>query len=401
MKAIKNKLKTLAKVSKQRSRSRRWPIVFRGGTATATNDTTELTLRLPIVWIAGDEAKLDADDVLKIAACLEDSEELRIEVSGDYATVNGVRALLDGMPVGTLTPSDEERTELEVTEELRAAVEDVRACVADDPLRPVLGGIYIDSAMVAATDAHVLAWRDIATGLPDGVKAVIYPDMFDLLPDGCRTIKVGDKYNVAESDAGRVVSRRPGGGSIYPNVRAVIPAKHDGAVTLDARAVRDTLQAAKTRKLVAAALVIRDGSAGMELYESLNDPYCDMMRVSLPCSVEKGSRDVVVGMKIELLERALGKTKHDRISVQYRDENTAVVVNGCALVMPITNKFDHGKDFIPDRVELPEGRPETPKRTEETEKQRIVELPDGTFIVIGGTKPKGGREVKSWIIDEL
>lgn len=115
---MKNKLKTLAKVSKQRSRSRRWPIVFRGGIATATNDTTELTLRLPIVWIAGDEAKLDADDVLKIAACLEDSEELRIEVSGDYATVNGVKVMIDGMQSGSITPNDEPRVELEVTDEL-------------------------------------------------------------------------------------------------------------------------------------------------------------------------------------------------------------------------------------------------------------------------------------------
>lgn len=398
---MKNRLKTLAKVSKQRSRSQRWPIVFRGGTATATNDTTELTLRLPIVWIAGDEAKFDADDVLKIAACLEEADELRIEVSGDYATVNGVKVMMDGMTSGRITPNDEPRVELEITDELRAAVSEVQACVTDDYLRPVLQGVYIDATMVAATDAHVLAWRDVATGLPDGVKAVIPPSMFDLLPDGCRLIQVGDMYNVAESDAGRVVSKRPGSGWPYPNVRAVIPVKHDGEVTLDGRAVRDALKAAKTRKLVAAALVVRDGSAGMELYESLDGPEGDMMRVSLPCSVEKGSRDVVVGMKIELLERALGKTKHDRISVQYRDENTAVVVNGCALVMPVMNKFDHGKDFIPDRVELPEGHPETPKRTEETEKQRIVELPDGTFIVIGGTKPKGGRAVKAWIIDEL
>lgn len=169
---MKNKLKTLAKVSKQRSRSQRWPIVFRGCTATATNDTTELTLRLPIVWISGEEAKLDAVAVLKIAARLDDADELRIEVSDDYATVNGVRVMIDGMQAGSVTPNDEPRVELEVTDELREAVEAVRACVADDPLRPVMNGVYIDATMVAATDAHVLAWRDVATGLPDGVKAV-------------------------------------------------------------------------------------------------------------------------------------------------------------------------------------------------------------------------------------
>ena len=402
---MKNKLKTLIKVSKQRSAKMRFPIVFRGQTATATNDTTELTLRLPIVWTGNepsDGVKIDADNVSKIAKCIDDADELRIEVSDDYATINGVRVMIDGSPAGGIELSDETRTELEVTEELRTAVTEVRACVADDPLRLVMNGVYIDSTMVAATDAYVLAWRDVATGLPEGVKAVIYPDMFDFLPEGCRTIQIGDHYNIAESNAGRVVSKRPDSERPYPNVRAVIPEKHDGVVTLDGDAVRDAFRQAKNRKLVAAALVVRDGAAGMEFYENIAEAEGDIMRVSLPCRVKRGSWDAVVALKVELLERVLGKSKHNTITIEYRDSRCAVVVNGCSLVMPVLDKFDHGKDFTPDRIELPEREPETATSKPGTpDKQRIVELPDGAFVVIGGRKPKGGRAVKAWIVNSI
>lgn len=171
---------------------------------------------------------------------------------------------------------------------------------------------------------------------------------------------------------------------------------------LDGRAVRDALKAAKTRKLAAAALVVRGCAAGMELYESLYEPDGDMMRVSLPCRVKRGSWDAVVALKVELLERVLGKSKPSEITIAYRESNTAVVVNGCALVMPLLNDFDHGKDFTPDRVELPERESETiTAKPEVPEKQRIVELPDGTFVVIGGRKPKGGRTVKAWIVNSI
>lgn len=402
---MKNKLKTLVKVATQRSKRNQFPIVFRGGTATAMGDDIELTLRIPIEWRSeepADGVKIDAANIRKIADCIGDAECLTIEVSDTYATVNGVRVLLDGMPVGTLTPSEEERTELEVTDELRKAVAEVRGCVSDDCLRPVMRGVYIDSTMVAATDAHVLAWRDMPTGLPEGVKVVIYPEVFDFLPEGCRTIQIGDHYNIAESDAGRVVSKRPGDGLTYPDVRAVIPQKHDGVVTLDGDAVRAAFRQAKNRKLVAAALVVSDGAAGMEFYENIYLAKGDMMRVSLPCRVKRGSCDAVVALEIELLKRVLGKSKPSEITIAYRGSESAVVVNGCALVMFLWNYFDHGKDFKPDRIELPEREPETATaKPEAPEKQLIVELPDGTFVVIGGRKPKGGRVVKAWIVNSI
>lgn len=404
---MKNKLKTLAKVAKQRSAKLRYPIVFRVATATATNGTTELTLRVPIDWIGAEPAdgvKLDADDVLKIAACLsDDTDHLSIEVSEDYATVNGVRVRRAGDSVPRFDRTTEERVELEITDELKTAVSEVRACVSDDPLRPVMNGVYIDGSMVAATDAHVLSWRDVATGLPAGVSAVILPSMFDVLPDGCRTIQVGAKYNVAESDAGRVISKRPGDGCTYPNVRAVIPVNHDGAVTLDGAAVRDALKTAKKRKLEYMALVVRDGAAGMEFVEFSDDDNGDNMRVSLPCEVETGSKNAVLYLHPVLLGKLLAGSNANRITVKYTSrDNVPVTIEGAGIIMPRMNDTNRGHDFTPDRIELPEATTATRKATGATpEKQRIVELPDGTYVVIGGRKPKGGRTVKAWIIDNL
>lgn len=404
---MKTKLKTLAKVAKQRSAKMRYPIVFRGDTATATNDTTELTLRVPIDW-SGDEptdgVKLDADAVLKIAACLSDyTDRLSIEVSEEYATVNGVRVRHYGDRVPSYDQTTEERVELEVTDELRTAVEEVRACVDKDYLYPILQGVYIDATMVAATDAHVLAWRDVATGLPDGVKAVIYPDMLDMLPDGCRTIKVGAKYNVSESDAGRVISKRPADGCTYPNVRAVIPANHDGAVTLDGAAVRDALKTAKKRKLEYMALVVKDGAAGFEFLEYYDDDNGDNMRVSLPCEVETGSKNAVLYLHPVLLGKLLAGSNAKRITVKYTSrDNVPVTIESVGIIMPRMNDMNIGHDFTPDRIELPELTTVTRKATEATpEKKRIVELPDGTYVVIGGRKPKGGRTIKAWIIDNI
>lgn len=402
---MKTKLKTLVKVATQRSKRDQFPIVFRGGMATAMGDDIELTLRIPIVW-SGDEpndgVKIHAANVRKIADCLGDAECLTIEVSGDYATVNGVRVLLDGMPVGTLTPSEEERTELEVTKELREAVEAVRACADSDDYRPIFRGVYIGSDIVAATDAHVMAWRDMPTGLPDGMQAVVLPEVFDLLPDGCRTIQIGAEYNVAESDAGRVVSVRPSAGTPFPDVRRVIPSKNDGTVVLSGAAVRDALKSAKKRKLKTFTLVVRDGAAGVEFYENIADTEGDRMRVSLPCRVIDGSSNAVILLSVDNIERVLGKRIPSKITVKYSVSIRAVIVNNNALIMPLFLPPHVGDDFRPDAIALDgtETEPSEEAQPEPT-RQRIVELPDGTYVVIGGRKPKGGRTVKAWIVDSI
>lgn len=83
----------------------------------------------------------------------------------------------------------------------------------------------------------------------------------------------------------------------------------------------------------------------------------------------------------------------------YRDI-VPVTIEGAGIIMPRLNDLNRGYDFTPDRIELPEATTRTAAEAE-PEKQRIVELPDGTFIVIGGRKPKGGRTVKAWIIDNI
>lgn len=403
--AMKTKLKTLVKVATQRSKRNQFPIVFRGDTATAMGDDIELTLRIPIVW-SGDEpndgVQIDAANVRKIADCLGDAECLRIELSGDYATINGVRVMIDGSPAGGITPNDEPRSELQVTEELREAVENVRECAGSDQLRPIFRGIYIGSDIVAATDAHVMAWRDVATGLPDGVSAVVLPEVFDLLPDGCRTIWVGSEYNVAESDAGRVVSKRPDSGRPYPNVRAVIPSKNDGTVVLSGAAVRDALKTAKKRKLRAVALVVRDGAAGFEFLECYDDDNGDNMRVSLPCRVIDGSPNRIMVMGVALLTRLLSGAGRGDFTVKYREGcEGAILFDGVGVLMPIMDRAHRGEDFHPEAIPVRDAEPTSPTNPETFERQRIVELPDGTYVVIGGRKPKGGRAVKAWIVDSI
>lgn len=402
---MKTKLKTLVKVAKQRSRSQRFPIVFHGQTATATNDTTELTLHVPIDWSGSepnDGVKLSADNVSKLAECLGDADHLTIEVSGNYATVNGVRFMMDGRTAGHIVPNDDERTELEVTDELLEAVAAVRDCVGNDDLRSIYKGIYIDSAIVAATDAHVLAWRDVATGLPDGVSAVILPSMFDVLPEGCRTIRVGSEYNIAESDAGRVICARPMAGTPFPDVRRVIPSKNNGTVVLSGAAIRDAFKSAEKRKLKTVALVVRDGAAGMEFYENIKELESDRMAVSLPSRVIDGSSNAIILLSVENIERVLGKRIPNKVQIKYKDEMTAVTVNGCALVMSLMNMEQRGSDFRPDAIDLDGTSAESSEQEQpEPVRQRIVELPDGTYVVIGGRKPKGGRTVKAWIIDNI
>lgn len=402
---MKTKLKNLIKVATQRSKRNQFPIVFRGGMATAMGDDIELTLRIPIVW-SGDEptggVKIGAANVRKIADCLGDAECLTIEVSDTYATVNGVRVLLDGKPVGTLTPSEEERTELEVTEELREAVEAVRKCADSDAYRPLFRGVYIGSDIVAATDAHVMAWRDMPTGLPDGMQAVVLPEVFDLLPDGCRTIQVGAEYNVVESDAGRVVSKRPGSGRPYPNVRAVIPANNEGSVVLSGAAVRGALKTAQKRKSQAVALVVHDGAAGMEFYENIGEVEGDSMRVSLPCRVIDRSPNCILLMHVASLTRLLSGAARGNITVKYRkSEACPITFDGVGVIMPMMNETRRGTDFHPEAISVRDAEPTSPTNPETFERQRIVELSDGTYIVIGGRKPKGGRAVKAWIVDSI
>lgn len=202
---------------------------------------------------------------------------------------------------------------------------------------------------------------------------------------------------MAESDAGRVVSKRPDSGRAYPNVRAVIPSQNDGTVVLSGAAVRDALKTAKKRKLQSFALVVRDGAAGMEFYENIGDAEGDSMRVSLPCIIPAQSRNAVILFSANLFERAIGRRISKSLEIKYNDDTRAATINNCALIMPILNHGNVGFGFTPDYIAINTDSIE--QAEPQPERQRIVELPDGTYIVIGGAKPKGGRAVKAWIVN--
>lgn len=398
---MKNKLKTLAKLSKTISKSSRLPIWINGRKATATNNNTELTLNLNINWNGSEPENgiyIDADELLKVVNNSEFIENLDIVVKNknSFAYINGIGVNLSTKQFEHINAENDDTCELYLSDELRNAVNDVRDCVCDDEYRMALHGVFITRNIVAATDAHILSVRNIETSIPENRDALIYPEMFDYIPEGCDVIKAGNEFNLAVSEFGKIISKRPSG--IYPNVMEVFPKGEKGKVELHGDSLKNSIKRALKRKLDYAVLVVKKDAAGMFFFENLISEG-DTMGLSLPSEVNTGSADVMITFRVKLLNKLISKIKGD-VKISYQDSTRAAVINEENLIMPLMNE-NFKCDFVPEKIDITRNSNSKKNECSELQKQRVVELPDGKFIVVGGKKPKGGKIVKAWIVDNF
>lgn len=401
---MEKELKALVKLAKMLSSTYRYDITISGSEYTASNSGVRATYVIPTTYAGGYSGagvlNVSADDITKIANSSKGINLITIEiVSSEKAIINGVHVRLGSKESPEIKIAGlQGAAALPLSGSLLAAVKEVRPCVSNDAaLRPILTGVYIEGNNVIATDAHIMAWRTFDNTLPESIQAVIRPEFFDFMPAGCEAIQVCAGGVVAESENGRIVCKRPSGIK-YPNWRAVLPSSKflTGRVTVSGKALKDALKQAKARKMDTHVLVIRDSACGVAFYESVRDGQDgNQFNVALPCKVT--GAETYICLRTRYLNAVLEGIEGD-ITFEHSGSAAApLVINGCALIMPVINSDDLGGDYHPEKIELQAAKPEKAETSIELEPQ-IVELPDGTRIAIGGKKPKGGQAIKAWMI---
>ena len=171
---------------------------------------------------------------------------------------------------------------------LQSAIEKTIFCTADDPLRPVMNGIYFDiledRLILVATDAHRLV-RYSNTSVKAGMASnFILPKkpaalLKNLLPKEEADVKVtfGQKNARFEFDKTIVVCRRIEGR--FPNYNAVIPQSNQNVVTVD----RQTMVNACKR----VAVFANNGTAQLRLALSENQIKISAQDIDFSTSAEE------------------------------------------------------------------------------------------------------------------
>ena len=171
---------------------------------------------------------------------------------------------------------------------LQSAIEKTIFCTADDPLRPVMNGIYFDiledSLILVATDAHRLVRYSNTSVKPGIVSNFILPKkpaalLKNLLAKEEAEVKVtfGQKNARFEFDKTIVLCRRIEGR--FPNYNAVIPQSNQNVVTVD----RQTIVNACKR----VAVFANNGTAQLRLALSENQIKISAQDIDFSTSAEE------------------------------------------------------------------------------------------------------------------
>ncbi len=171
---------------------------------------------------------------------------------------------------------------------LQSAIEKTIFCTADDPLRPVMNGIYFDiledNLTLVATDAHRLVRYSNAGVKPGIVSNFILPKkpaalLKNLLAKEEAEVKVtfGQKNARFEFDKTIVLCRRIEGR--FPNYNAVIPQSNQNVVTVD----RQTMVNACKR----VAVFANNGTAQLRLALSENQIKISAQDIDFSTSAEE------------------------------------------------------------------------------------------------------------------
>ena len=384
------KLNKLAKLAKSGGKRYNKNVTIDGNKFTATNGEILLTMNIPAKF-DGEQRKFDVsyNDIARIAKVIDDSE-ITISLSDNKAIIAGVHCFIGSPTLVNVESSKEVIEKLTLTDEIKKCINEVAQFTGKDEFRPGLNYIYITRDHIVATDALVLSWRKIETGINTPI--LLNPEFMKYMPDDCDFIKVVNGRLFSDSRDGSI--------SVltcdykYPDFEAVIPVNYTGEITIDGDSVIKSLKRAKARKMDYIAIVLKNGAIGFSYSENYENDK-DKFSVSIPGNVEGG--DITVILKTKYLQKVI---KPGINTIDYNDKHPKrpIKINNNTIIMPFMNPNGIGDGFTPEVITLQE---EQKENEQVNNKQQIIDLPDETFVVIGGKKPKGGKTVKAWIVNNL
>ena len=202
---------------------------------------------------------------------------------------------------------------------------------ADDELRPVMNGVYINlepqSVTFVATDAHKLVKYASETAA-EATASFILPKkpanlLRGLLPkeDGEITVEFDDK-NVLFRLKNQVLICRLIEGN-YPNYKAVIPANNPNKVFVDRLELLNAIRRVAVCSNQSTNLIKLDISKGTINLTAQDLDFSVSAQESLPCDYE--GEDIVIGFKSTFLIEILSNIETTTVLVELADSTRAGV----------------------------------------------------------------------------
>ena len=202
---------------------------------------------------------------------------------------------------------------------------------ADDELRPVMNGVYINlepqSVTFVATDAHKLVKYASETAA-EATASFILPKkpanlLRGLLPkeDGEITVEFDDKNELFRLKNQVLICRLIEGN--YPNYNAVIPANNPNKVFVDRLELLNAIRRVAVCSNQSTNLIKLDISKGTINLTAQDLDFSVSAQESLPCDYE--GEDIVIGFKSTFLIEILSNIETTTVLVELADSTRAGV----------------------------------------------------------------------------
>jgi DNA polymerase-3 subunit beta len=329
-------------------------IVARGNevSVTATDLEVEMVASTELTVDQDGEVTVPGRKLLDICKALSDGAQVKLDVSGDKATLKSGRSrfTLATLPAADFPTVDSMTAEQSVVLEqpaMKRLLEKSHFSMAHQDVRYYLNGLLfeIDAGKLraVATDGHRLATCEVKTESDaTGAHQVIVPrkgvlELQRLLgDDGTVTLAIGSNHIQAQVGGIRFTSKLIDGR--FADYRRVIPNRVETVITAD----REELRHALTR----AAILSNEKYRGVRL-----DMRPNMLKIQAHNPEQEEAEEEVevaydgdtmeIGFNVNYLLDALGALKGDTVTVQVTDPSSSCLIwdeatEGCEyVVMPM------------------------------------------------------------------
>ena len=329
-------------------------IVARGNevSVTATDLEVEMVASTELTVDQDGEVTVPGRKLLDICKALSDGAQVKLDVSGDKATLKSGRSrfTLATLPAADFPTVDSMTAEQSVVLEqpaMKRLLEKSHFSMAHQDVRYYLNGLLfeIDAGRLraVATDGHRLATCEVKTESDaTGAHQVIVPrkgvlELQRLLgDDGTVTLAIGSNHIQAQVGGIRFTSKLIDGR--FPDYRRVIPNRVETVITAD----REDLRHALTR----AAILSNEKYRGVRLDMRPNtlkiqahNPEQEEAEEEVEVAYDGDTMEI--GFNVNYLLDALGALKGDTVTVQVTDPSSSCLIwdeatEGCEyVVMPM------------------------------------------------------------------
>ena len=313
------------------------------GKLTLTASDNEITLRTTLELVESDgnlsfavNAKTLQDAMKEIPeqplefTVNPDGLEIRVDFQNGHYTLVGQNA--DEYPV-TKGLEGEVSTLVVDAQRLHSSVSRALFAAADDPLRPVMNGVFFDyrsdGLAVVASDGRKLACTRLLNVTTETPTSFILHKKPATLIKGILQKEVGDvvvkftKRNATIESENYHLSCRLIEGS-FPNYNSVIPQNNPNLVTVNRAAIIDTLSRVAVSANASSPLVKLHIEPGRLVLSTRDSDYSRSGEETLLCDYQGNPMNI--GFKCNLLQELLNNLEGEEVVIQLADPSRAGII---------------------------------------------------------------------------